>query len=392
MKDIRLRDFPSFIRTTDINDTMLNYLMTESETMPRGSAIVLNTYDALEEYSVNPLIAINPRIFTVGPLHLMQQHVPNGQLKDIGSSLWKEDASCIQWLDTKDIGSVLFVNFGSITVMTKEQLTEFGWGLANSQKDFLWITRPDIVGGDEAMMPQEFIDETKGRGMVTSWCPQEQQHVPNGQLKDIGSSLWKEDASCIQWLDTKDIGSVLFVNFGSITVMTKEQLTEFGWGLANSQKDFLWITRPDIVGGDEAMMPQEFIDETKGRGMVTSWCPQEQVLKHPAIGGFLTHSGWNSTIESISYGVPVICWPFFAEQQTNCRYSCVEWEIGMEINTDVKRDEVESQVRELMDGVKGKMMKNKALEWKKKAEEAVAVGGSSYRNIDKLINDVLLKK
>ncbi|GJS90145.1 UDP-glycosyltransferase 85A8-like protein [Tanacetum coccineum] len=290
MKNIRLRDFPSFIRTTDINDTMLNYLMTESETMPRGSAIVLNTYDALEEDSVNLLIAINPRIFTVGPLHLMQQH------------------------------------------------------------------------------------------------------VSNNQLKDIGSNLWKEDVSCIHWLDTKDIGSVPFVNFGSITVMTKEQLTEFGWGLANSQKDFLWITRPDIVGGDEAMMAQEFIDETKGRGMVTSWCPQEQVLKHPAIGGFLTHSGWNSTIESISYGVPVICWPFFAEQQTNCRYSCVEWEIGMEINTDVMREEVESQVRELMDGVKGKMMKNKALEWKKKAEEAVVVGGSSYLNIDKLISVVLLKK
>ncbi|PWA34421.1 UDP-glucuronosyl/UDP-glucosyltransferase [Artemisia annua] len=161
---IRSRDFPSFIRTTDINETMLNYLMTESETMLRGSPIVLNTYDALEEDSVNPLIAINPRIFTVGPLHLMQQHVPNDQLTDIGSNLWKEDASCIHWLDTKDIGSVLFVNFGSITVMTKEQLTEFGWGLANSQKDFLLITRPDIVGGDEAMMPQEFIDETQGRG------------------------------------------------------------------------------------------------------------------------------------------------------------------------------------------------------------------------------------
>ena len=106
----------------------------------------------------------------------------------------------------------------------------------------------------------------------------------------------------------------------------------------------------------------------------------------------MTHSGWNSTIESISYGVPVICWPFFAEQQTNCRYSCVEWEIGMEINTDVMRNEVESQVRELMDGVKGKMMKNKALEWKKKAEDAVVFGGSSYLNIDKLIGDVLLKK
>ncbi|KAJ0734213.1 putative 7-deoxyloganetin glucosyltransferase [Helianthus annuus] len=289
MNNIRLRDFPSFIRTTDINDILLNYIMTQAEALPRGSAVVLNTFDALEQDSVKPLTARNPRIFTVGPLHLMQQH-----LHDEG-------------------------------------------------------------------------------------------------VKQVGSNLWKEDASCIHWLDTKDDGSVVFVNFGSITVMTKEQLIEFGWGLANSKKDFLWITRPDIVGGNEVVMPPEFLDETKGRGMITSWCPQEQVLKHPAIGGFLTHSGWNSTLESISSGVPVLCWAFFAEQQTNCRYSCVEWEIGMEIDTNVKRKEVEAQVRELIDGGKGKMMKAKVLELQKKAKEAVVNGGSSYLNFNKLVTEVLLK-
>lgn len=290
MNNIRLRDFPTFIRTTDINDTMLNYFIRETAAIPRGSAIILNTFDALEQDSINPLIALNPRIFTVGPLHMMEQYVH---------------------------------------------------------------------------------DE---------------------RLERIRSNLWEEDDSCLSWLDTKECNSVVYVNFGSITIMSKEQLIEFGWGLANSKKDFLWITRPDIVGGDDAMMPPEFVHETKGRGMVTSWCPQEQVMKHPAIGGFLTHSGWNSTIESISNGIPMICWPFFSEQQTNCRYSCVEWEIGMEIDTDVKREEVESQVREMMDGKKGEMMKSKILEWKKKAEEAVAVGGSSYCNFDILVSDLLLNK
>ncbi|KAI7741294.1 hypothetical protein M8C21_009361 [Ambrosia artemisiifolia] len=290
MKNIRLKDFPSFIRTTDINDVMLNYLMTESEAIPRGLAIILNTFDALEHDSVKPLLAMNPNIFTIGPLHMMQQYVH---------------------------------------------------------------------------------DE---------------------RLKHIGSNLWKEDVSCINWLDTKKPGSVVYVNFGSITVMTKEQLIEFGWGLAYSKKDFLWITRPDIVGGDEAMMPPEFVEETSGRGMVTSWCPQEEVIKHPSIGVFLTHNGWNSTIESISNGVPMICWPFFAEQQTNCRYCCVEWGIGMEIDTNVKREEVEAQVKEMMDGEKGRIMKNNALEWKKKAEEAVTIGGSSCFNFEKLVNDILLKK
>ncbi|XP_035835147.1 UDP-glycosyltransferase 85A8 isoform X2 [Helianthus annuus] len=174
MNNIRLRDFPSFIRTTDINDILLNYLVTEAEALTRGSVVVLNTFDALEKDTVNLLTASMPRIFTVGPLNLMQQHVQDERVKQLGSSLWKEDVTCIHWLDTKDPGSVVFVNYGSITVLTKEQLIEFAWGLANSKKDFLWITRPDIVCGNEAVMPPEFLVETKGRGLIISWCPQEQ--------------------------------------------------------------------------------------------------------------------------------------------------------------------------------------------------------------------------
>lgn len=128
----------------------------------------------------------------------------------------------------------------------------------------------------------------------------------------IASSLWTEDTECLDWLDTKEPNSVVYVNFGSTTVMTNEQLVEFSWGVANSNKTFLWIIRPGLVAGDSAVVPPEFLEETKGRGKLASWCPQEQVLTHSAIGGFLTHSGWNSTLESLCGGVPMICWPFFA--------------------------------------------------------------------------------
>ncbi|KAK2631857.1 hypothetical protein EUGRSUZ_L02357 [Eucalyptus grandis] len=208
-------------------------------------------------------------------------------------------------------------------------------------------------------------------------------------LRSVGGNLWREEPGCLPWLDSKEPGSVVYVNFGSITVMTTGQLTEFAWGLANSQKPFLWIIRPDLVASESAVLPPEFVEEIAGRGMLVSWCQQEEVLKHRAIGGFLTHSGWNSTLESLCGGVPVICWPFFAEQQTNCRYSCTEWGIGMEIDNDVKRDEVEGLVRELMEGEKGKEMRKKAMEWKAKAEEAIMLGGTSYNNVDKLISEVL---
>ncbi|XP_070660446.1 7-deoxyloganetin glucosyltransferase-like [Malus domestica] len=140
--------------------------------------------------------------------------------------------------------------------------------------------------------------------------------------------------------------------------MTPEQLMEFGCGLANSKVSFFWVIRPDLVVGKSAILPPEFVDETKGRSLIASWCPQELVLNHPSVGGFLTHSGWNSTLESVSAGVPMLCWPLFSDQPTNCHYTCKKWGIGMEINNDVKRDDVEKLVRELMEGEKGRRMKN----------------------------------
>ncbi|MBA0623790.1 hypothetical protein Godav_009231 [Gossypium davidsonii] len=119
--------------------------------------------------------------------------------------------------------------------------------------------------------------------------------VHHNDCKQLGSNLWKEDPICLEWLDSKQPNSVVYVNFGVISVMTPDQLTEFACGLANSNHSFC--------------------------------------------GLFGLIYGWNSTIESISFGVPMIWWPF-AEQQTNCWFSCTRWGIAMEINSDVKRDEV----------------------------------------------------
>ncbi|GFZ09738.1 UDP-glucosyl transferase 85A5 [Actinidia rufa] len=222
---------------------------------------------------------------------------------------------------------------------------------------------------------------------ITDWtCLRYQKE---DRSKSIGYNLWKEESECLQWLNSKELDSVVYVNFGSITIMTQQQLEEFGWGLANSHHNFLWIIRPDMVIDESVILPPELVAETKERGLIASWCPQEEVLNHPSVGGFLTHAGWNSTIESLSSGVPMLCLPFLADQQTNCRYICTEWEVGMEIDNDVKRDEVEKLVRELMDGEKGKKLQNKAREWRKLAAEAASPGGSSALNLNNLINKIL---
>ncbi|KAL7617916.1 hypothetical protein Lser_V15G03279 [Lactuca serriola] len=203
-----------------------------------------------------------------------------------------------------------------------------------------------------------------------------------------GYSLWKEEDGCLKWLESKEPHSVIYVNFGSLISVSLEQLVEFGWGLANSNHYFLWIIRPDLVIGESAAIPLELKEMINERGFIASWCSQEQVLKHPSVGGFLTHCGWGSTIESLSAGVPMLCWPYLWDQPTNCRQMCKEWEVGMEIDSNVNRDEVERLTRELIGGEKGKRMRSKAIEWKKKIEIATGPKGSSSLNIEKLANDI----
>ncbi|MQL93637.1 hypothetical protein Taro_026287 [Colocasia esculenta] len=291
MSGHRLRDLPSFIRTSTPDDRfMVGFLIHETQRASRASAIILNTFEELERPVLDAMASIlSPPVYPIGPLSL-----------------------------------------------------------------------------------------------------QSRQLRPNSPVATIGSNLWKADSSCLGWLEGRHPGSVLYVNFGSITVMSNQQLLEFAWGLAGSGQDFLWVIRPDLVRGDSAVLPKEFLEETRERGLLACWCPQEAVLAHPAVGGFLTHSGWNSTLESICEGVPMLCWPFFAEQQTNCRYACAEWGIGMEIDSNVRREEVAALIRELMAGTRGKEMRKKVLVWKERAENAAKPGGSSATNLDNLVEEVLL--
>ncbi|XP_068335672.1 7-deoxyloganetin glucosyltransferase-like [Pyrus communis] len=290
MEGIRLRDLPNNFVTTNPNDAIWNIILEGMGRLHEASAIVIHTFDALELDVLDALSSMSPPVYAVGPFQLLLNQIPQHPLKSLGYSLWREETECLEWLNDK---------------------------------------------------------------------------APN---------------------------SVVYVNFGSITVMTPEQLVEFGCGLANSKVSFFWVIRPDLVVGKSAILPPEFVDETKGRSLIASWCPQELVLNHPSVGGFLTHSGWNSTLESVSAGVPMLCWPFFADQPTNCHCTCKRWGIGMEINNVVKRDDVEKLVRELMEGEKGTRMKNKAMEWKKLAEEATGPQGSSFANLEKLVNQIQFKK
>ncbi|EEE60733.1 hypothetical protein OsJ_14254 [Oryza sativa Japonica Group] len=125
-------------------------------------------------------------------------------------------------------------------------------------------------------------------------------------------------------------------------------------------------------------------------GVLRAWCPQDKVLEHDAVGVFLTHSGWNSTLESPASGVPMLSWLFFAEQQTNCRYKQTEWGVAMEIGGEAWRGEVAAMTLEAMEGEKGREMRQRAEEWKHKAVQVTLLGGPWDTNLDRVIHEVLL--
>ncbi|XP_057788995.1 7-deoxyloganetic acid glucosyl transferase-like isoform X3 [Salvia miltiorrhiza] len=202
----------------------------------------------------------------------------------------------------------------------------------------------------------------------------------------VAANFWAEDRSCIDWLSAQPRRSVIYVSFGSTTVVTREQLMEFWHGLVNSSQRFLWVMRPDSVAGKDGdgRVPAELAEGAKEKGYFVKWVPQEEVLNHPAVGGFLTHSGWNSTLESIVAGVPMICWPYFGDQTINSRFVSEVWKIGVDIKDTCDRLIIEEVIREVMVVRKDEFLE-RADGMAKMAKKAVERGGSSYRNLDALI-------
>ncbi|KAF8757365.1 hypothetical protein HU200_010880 [Digitaria exilis] len=139
---------------------------------------------------------------------------------------------------------------------------------------------------------------------------------------DNSSRLLCQDRSCLEWLDAWPPSSVLYVSFGSLACMTPRDMVETAWGIAGSGVSFIWVVRPGLVRGcahDADQLPVGFEAATRQRGMVVAWAPQEEVLRHRGVGGFWTHNGWNSTMESVVEGVPMLCRPIFGDQMGNAR-------------------------------------------------------------------------
>ncbi|KAF5468428.1 hypothetical protein F2P56_012580 [Juglans regia] len=234
-------------------------------------------------------------------------------------------------------------------------------------------------------------------------------HVIGPLIKQDEVPMTEMDAECLAWLDKQPLDSVLFIALGSGGTLTAAQLTELAWGLELSRQRFILVVRKPTdtsasgtffnVGGDfndpKAYLPEGFLERTKGVGLVIpSWVPQVMVLRHASTGAFISHCGWNSILESISHGVPMITWPLYAEQRMNATMLVEEVGVAIKLSTGgqekgiMGREVIERVIRVVMEGDKGKMMRDRARELKDSADKALNFGtGSSYKSLSCVVQE-----
>ncbi|XP_075502006.1 LOW QUALITY PROTEIN: baicalein 7-O-glucuronosyltransferase-like [Primulina tabacum] len=218
-------------------------------------------------------------------------------------------------------------------------------------------------------------------------------------IPDSVSKNGVTEQECLKWLDLQPTRSVIFLCFGRRGRLSAEQLKEMAVGLENSGHRFLWAVRnppgnprspspeePDL----DAILPQGFLERTRDRGFVLkSWAPQKEVLSHESVGGFVTHCGRSSALESVSFGVPMICWPLYAEQKMQRVFMVEGMKVALRLEMAddgfVTAAEIEKQVRELMDSENGNQIRKRLAQMKHAGKAAVEKGGSSLVDLEKFI-------
>ncbi|KAI9089200.1 hypothetical protein K1719_029479 [Acacia pycnantha] len=218
----------------------------------------------------------------------------------------------------------------------------------------------------------------------------------------------KEKDEISRWLDDQPTGSVIYVSFGSGGTLSAAQMTELAWGLELSRQRFVWVVRPPkeedtsgsffdaVKGGEECMdyLPEGFAKRNHEVGrVVPMWASQAEILGHSSVGGFVTHCGWNSTLESVMHGVAMVAWPLYAEQKMNACMLSAELEVAVRVKGPegavVPREEIRKVVRRVMAEKEGKAMRGRVRELMLSGERANSQFGPSHLALCRMTTDCL---
>nr|QNV69591.1 glycosyltransferase [Mentha x piperita] len=353
------------------------------------------------------------------------------------------DMFCTPMIDVaKDLGAPAYIFFPSgsaalgLVLHLQSLHDDYGWDMKEYTEDSdLAVSVPAYVNPVPAKVwPAKMFDDERGlldfargfrecKGIVVNTFLEFESHAirslssddrvppvyPVGPMIQGGGEETEENRrkreEIIQWLDKQPDSSVVFLCFGSNGSFEGNQVKEIATALEKSGVRFLWSLRKpppkesmEFAGeyeSPEQVLPEGFLDRTMGRGKVIGWAPQVAVLSHPSVGGFVSHCGWNSTLESVWCGVPMAAWPLDAEQQVNAFQVVKDFEMAVEIKMDYRKssgvvvgaETIEKAIKELMEPEN--KIRAKVEELHKKSRMALAEGGSSYNFVGRLIEDIM---
>ncbi|CAN6445424.1 unnamed protein product [Victoria cruziana] len=297
-------------------------------------------------------------------------------------------------LTIRDVPSFMLTSnpYPVLTSVVLEQfsnLSEATWVLGNSFDEL----ESRIIQSFRPKLPVKTIGPMLPSAYLSAGCSD--QRSPD-QDRRFDGDMFEAASGCIKWLDGREEGSVVYVSFGSLLALRDEQMEELAFGLKQSRKAFLWVVKKPEDGSvrqGNNKLPDCFVEETRDQGLVVPWCSQLEVLSHPAIGCFVSHCGWNSTLESLSLGVPVVAMPQWTDQPTNGKFISDVWRVGVRAeagkNDLVRREELVRCLGLVMDeGEKRREVRANAARWRERARVAVEEGGSSSRNLQDFVDGI----
>ncbi|XP_038719561.1 zeatin O-glucosyltransferase-like isoform X2 [Tripterygium wilfordii] len=322
-------------------------------------------------------------------------------------------------------------NAESYTFHSVSAFTIFLYILEQMEKkpiEYSNVLIPDEIPSLEGCFSLEFVDFMKSQykyhknisGKVYNTCrviEGDYMDLLERQSKDKGIKHWalgpfnpiklnpekkrsESRHSCLEWLDIQDNNSVIYVSFGTSTSMNEQEISELAGGLRKSKQKFIWVLRDankghvfnEVRDVGRGKLPKGYEESVKEIGLVVrDWAPQLEILAHPAIGGFMSHCGWNSCMESITMGVPIAAWPMHSDQPRNTVLITKLLKIGIVVKDWERREKlvtsgiVEGAVKRLMASKEGDEMRKRAAELGSKVRRSTGEGGVSLREFDSFI-------
>lgn len=277
----------------------------------------------------------------------------------------------------KDCFTLEFLNF----IKSQYELTKLNSGL-------LYNTCKIIEAPYIDLLEKEMVGSNKKQWAIGPFNP---VSVTKNRYSERGHK-------CLQWLDKQAPNSVLYVSFGTTTALSDEQVKELAYGLEQSKQKFIWVLRDadkgNVFVGEvrRVELPRGYEERVHGMGMVVrDWAPQLEILGHVATGGFMSHCGWNSCMESISMGVPIAAWPMHSDQPRNTVLVTQVLKLGLVVKEWARREEVvtssavEKAVRRLMESKEGNGMRKRAADLGGAVQRSMDKGGVSRKELNSFI-------